>query len=276
MSSTVNVNELLKGAQADGMLSPSSHKTLTVVDLGQQINAAMGVSIDEVEATESILVATMPDDSGSIRFSGNADAVRQGHNEMLKALGDSKEADSMLVMCRLLNGDVVYPYCLLSDAEDMNGSNYNPDAEDMNGSNYNPDGITPLYDEAVTFLGAIAAKAQEAADLGNSFRAICMIITDGADEHSRRNTADDVKGIVDDLLQTEQVVVAGFGVQNNYGTDFEEVFDSMGIPREWQLTTKSDPSEIRRAFQLFSKSAVRMSQAAPGAVSTSMGGGFGA
>lgn len=264
MSSTVNVNELLNGAKDDGMLSPGSHKTLMMVDLGQQINAAMGVSIEDTEATESILVAVMPDDSGSIKFAGNSDAVRQGHNEMIKALGESKEADSMLVMCRLLNGDVIYPYCLLQDAVEMDTHNYNPEKG------------TPLYDEAVTFLGAIAAKAQEAADLGNSFRAICMIVTDGGDQHSRRHTADDVKGIVSDLLKTEQVVVAGYGVQDNHGTDFGDIFDAMGIPREWQLTTKSDPSEIRRAFQLFSKSAVRMSQAAPGAVSSTMGGGFGA
>jgi len=263
MSNSVNVNELLQGAVEDGLLSGSSHRTLTVVDLGQQINAALGIKIEDTEATESILVATMPDDSGSIRMSGNTDAVRKGHNEMLQALKGSKESDSMLVMCRLLNGDVIYPYCLLDDAVDMDSSNYNPNQG------------TPLYDETVAFLGAIATKCKEAVDEGNSFRAICLIVTDGADEHSHRHTAADVKGIVQDLLKTEQVVVAAYGVDNGY-TDFGEIFDAMGIPREWQLTTASDPSEIRRAFQLFSKSAIRMSQAAPGATSSTKLGGFGA
>ncbi len=261
MSESVNVNELLKGAQADGILSGSSYQTLTVTDLGHQNTQALGVAIEDTETTESILVATMPDDSGSIRFSGNAQAVRDGHNEMLQTLGASKEADSMLVMCRLLNGDVIYPYSLLADAVEMDSSNYDPDSG------------TPLYDEAVAFLGVIAAKCQEAADNGNSFRAICLIITDGEDQHSNRHTEDDVRGLVEDLLATEQVVVAAYGVDNGR-TNFGDIFDAMGIPKEWQLTTASDPSEMRRAFQLFSKSAIRMSQAAPGAVSSTKMGGW--
>lgn len=263
MSNSVNVNELLQGAVNDGMLSGSSHRTLTMVDLGQQINAALGVSVDDHEATESILVAMEIDDSGSIRMSGNTDAIRQGCNEVVESLRGSKESDSMMIMCRLLNGDVIYPYCLLDDAVALDQGNYNPNQG------------TPLYDEAVAFLGTIATKCQEAADAGNPFRAICLIVTDGADEHSRRHTAADVKGLVTDLLKTEQIVVAGYGVDNGY-TDFHEIFDEMGIPREWQLTTASDPSEIRRAFQLFSKSAIRMSQAAPGATSSTKLGGFGA
>ena len=57
--------------------------TLDVLDLGAQIQAGLGVEVDDVPAAEVVLVTMMPDDSGSIRFSGNAEAVRSGHNHVL-------------------------------------------------------------------------------------------------------------------------------------------------------------------------------------------------
>jgi hypothetical protein len=43
-------------------------------------------------------------------------------------------------------------------------------------------------------------------------------------------------------------------------TDFTQVFRSMGIPDRWILTPGNSASEIRRAFQVFSQSAVRATQ----------------
>ena len=45
-------------------------------------------------------------------------------------------------------------------------------------------------------------------------------------------------------------------------TDFRAVFREMGIEDRWILTPGNNPSEIRKAFQVFSQSAVRASQAA--------------
>ena len=55
--------------------------------------------------------------------------------------------------------------------------------------------------------------------------------------------------------------IAAMGIDNG-STDFRKVFADMGIPAEWILTPKSDPHAIREAFQVFSQSAVRASQAA--------------
>ncbi|MCC6810903.1 MAG: hypothetical protein IT381_25965 [Deltaproteobacteria bacterium] len=41
-------------------------------------------------------------------------------------------------------------------------------------------------------------------------------------------------------------------------TDFRRVFGEMGIAARWILTPKNDPKEMRRAFNVFSQSAVQV------------------
>src|SRR6266849_35370 len=95
-------NQLLQQAAQDGVLGAQSLGALTVVDLGAQIQAGLGVCPDDVAASEVVLVSVMPDDSGSIRFAKNAQLVRDGHNLVLDALGKSKQKDSILAHCRYL------------------------------------------------------------------------------------------------------------------------------------------------------------------------------
>src|SRR5215471_21053208 len=90
------VSQLFAEAHAEGILSPASMQTLTVVDLGAQIQAGLGISVDDVQASEVVLLSIMPDDSGSIRHAGNEQAVREGHNLVLDALATSKHRDGIL------------------------------------------------------------------------------------------------------------------------------------------------------------------------------------
>ena len=46
------------------------------------------------------------------------------------------------------------------------------------------------------------------------------------------------------------------------GVDLRAIFREMGIEDRWILTPGNNPSEIRKAFQVFSQSAVRASRAA--------------
>jgi hypothetical protein len=66
-----------------------------------------------------------------------------------------------------------------------------------------------------------------------------------------------VKSLVEDLIAQESHVVAAMGIDDG-GTDFRAVFRAMGIPDRWIMTPGSSASEIRRAFQVFSQSAVRL------------------
>jgi hypothetical protein len=241
------VGKLLEDAHAQGALSTKSLATLDVVDVGAQIQAGLGVTIDDVVASEVVLLTMMPDDSQSIAGAGNTDAVRDGHNFVIDALRGSKQSGEVLAHTRFLNGFVLTPYIALEHAVTMTAANYDPRLG------------TPLYDQTAVLLGTVIAKAQELSQAGIAVRTITLIITDGGDYGSTRCKPADIKGIVVDMLSQENHIVAAMGIRDGT-TDFTAVFRSMGIPDRWILTPGNSATEIRRAFAVFSQSAVRASQ----------------
>ena len=260
MTSTTT-HHLIQQAQDDGLLSAASAQALTTVDLGAQIQAGLGIDVEDVMASEVVLLTQLIDDSGSISSAGNAAAVRAGHNLVLDAVRGARQRDDVLAHARYLNGEVLYPYTLLDGARQMDAHNYQPS------------GGTPLYDAAVVLLGTVLAKAQEFAGSGVPARTVTLIITDGADMHSRRHCARDVAALVRDMTLTETHIVAAMGVDDG-STDFRAVFRDMGIDDRWILTPGNNASDIRQAFGVFSQSVVAVSQ---GAANFSKGalGGFG-
>lgn len=251
---TPNINDLFQSAHDDGLLSNASMQALNVFDIGAQIQAGLGIHVDDVMASEVVLVTIMPDDSGSIQFGGNIQAVRGGHNSVLDALASSNQKDNILVHNRYLNGTVLYPYRPLAQAVRMDTQNYNPNQG------------TPLYDQVVVMLGTVLAKSQEFSDNGVPVRTVTLLITDGADAHSTRATAQTVAAIAQDMQMSENHIIAAMGIDDGQ-TDFRQIFQSMGIRDRWILTPGNSDREIRQAFQVFSQSAVRVSQGA-----TNLGG----
>ena len=243
------VKKLLTDAHDIGALSAKSLATLDVVDIGAQIQTALGVSIDDVAASEVVLLTMMPDDSMSIASAGNTDAVRDGHNFVLDALRASKYSCEVLAHTRYLNGHVLFPYTALDHAVAMTAANYDPRLS------------TPLFDQTAVLLGTVIAKSQELSQAGIAVRTVTLIITDGGDYGSTRCKPADVKALVADMLAQENHIVAAMGISDGT-TDFKQVFRSMGIPDRWILTPGNSASEIRRAFAVFSQSAVRMSAGA--------------
>jgi hypothetical protein len=243
------IAKLLEQAHDAGALSAKSMAALDVVDIGAQIQAGLGATIDDIAASEVVLLTMMPDDSNSIASAGNTDAVRDGHNFVLDALAHSKQSGEVLAHTRYLNGYVLFPYTVLEHAVPMSAANYDPRLG------------TPLYDQATVVLGTVIAKAQELAQAGIAVRTVTLIITDGGDYGSKRCKPADVKALVADMLAQENHVVAAMGI-NDGTTDFRAVFRSMGIPDQWILTPGNSATEIRRAFQVFSQSAVRATQGA--------------
>lgn len=245
---------------------------LTADTLGPAINAALGdVKLDDIQSSEVLLVTSLLDDSGSIRYhAGNADAVRQGQNGLLDALTNAKQAGDVLISCRYLNGQpgitdhgVLFPYRPLAGALRLDSHNYNPN------------GGTPLYDQSAVTLTGVAAKIAEFEQGGVAARAVTVIVTDGGDAGSYHHRPDTVRNIVEGLLRTEQHIIAGMGIDDG-NTDFRKVFKDMGIPEEWILTPANNEHEIRQAFAVVSQSAVRASQAALGATFSKVAlGGFG-
>lgn len=263
MSQTANVNQLFQAAQEEGLISQQASKALMVMpDIGALIQAGLGIPVDDVTASEVILVSDMPDDSGSIASAGNEQLVRDGHNMVIDSLQGSKQRDNILMHTRYLNGKILNPYCPIDQAVRMNAQNYQAT------------GGTPLYEQTVVLLGTVFAKTLEFENNGVPVRTITLIITDGRDEHSTRAFAKDVAKIVEEMLAMEKHIIAAMGI--DYGHfDFKTIFRNMGIPKQWILTPGNTPSEIRQAFQVFSQSAIRASQGSAAFSATAMGG-FGA
>ncbi|MEI6673110.1 MAG: hypothetical protein WCL02_07505 [bacterium] len=260
MSQSVNNVNLLQNAHEEGDLSSGSLNALTKIpDIGAIIQQGLGVPIDSVRSSEVILLNILVDDSGSIRMSGNSQPIRDGHNVLIQALLESKQQDNIEVINKYLNGKVLYPYTPLSLVPQMDSSNY-----DANGG-------TPLFDETAKLLATVIAKSQDFKNNGIQVRTITLLLTDGEDCHSHTSTAADVKKIVTDMLRSEDHIVAAMGFDNG-SCDFKQVFGEMGIPDRWILTANANPSEIRKAFQMFSQSAVRASQSAAHFSATSLGG----
>lgn len=262
-----SVNQLFQTAGEEGLLSRQSVQNLTVdPNVGARIQAALGSPVIQATTSEVVLVGLLVDDSGSIDYYNNVNAVREGHNAILQALRKTKQQENIYVHSRLLNGTVICPFVLLDRAVDLDGANYDPRFF----------GGTPLYEQTVIFLGAMIAEAQRYIDEGVYARSIAIIISDGADEHSTRHDYGDVAGLVQDMRDAEDHIVAALGIKHGH-VDFDDVFaNKMNIDRRWVFTTSSDPSEIRRAFRMVSQTAVRVSQAAqaPAAAGGQSFGGF--
>ncbi len=255
-----SLNTLFATAAQDGAIGNATAQVLAIPDLGAQIQAGLGVSVDDISASEVVLVTMLVDDSGSISAARNEASIIDGCNVILDSLLASKQSGGVLVSIRYLNGIVLMPYTPLDQAIRLSSTNYS-----ANGS-------TPLYDQSVVTLGQVLAKTQEFTDAGVVCRSVTVIPTDGADCRSMRNTAGDVAKIVSDMLRSESHIVIGMGISDG-STDFGSVFASMGIQDKWILTPSNDPSSIRRAFAVVSQSATRASQGA-GAFSQTAQNGF--
>ncbi len=239
-----SLRAVIRTALGSGALSKAALAALDIVDVGAQIQAGLGVTIDDVAASEVVLLTMMPDDSHSIATAGNKQAVLEGHNLVLDALGASKQSGEVLAHTRYLNGSVLFPYTTLDHATKMTAANYDPRL------------ATPLFDQTAVVLGTVIAKAKELAQAGIAVRTVTLIITDGGDYGSTRCRLAEIAAIVQDMLAQENHIVAAMGISDGT-TDFRAVFRSMGILDRWILTPASSGSEIRRAFQVFSQSAVR-------------------
>lgn len=259
MTNPTNLSQLI--GDADLGAAATSAMQLTADNLGPAVAAALGsITLDDITTAEVVLVTVLLDDSGSIRFAGNTQAVRDGHNGMGDALKGGKQSASVLMCCRYLNNGVLYPYVMLDGVVQLDASNYNPG------------GGTPLYQETAVALTSVAAKMAEFEQGGVAARAVTVIVTDGGDDSGRPAPAS-LKAMVEGSLRTEQHIIIGMGIQDP-GVDFRQVFQSMGILDEWILTPGNTASEVRRAFQVVSQSAVRASQTV-GSFSQVAMGGFG-
>jgi uncharacterized protein YegL len=243
-STPQDLSQLFQTGVSNGVISAETAQALQVVGIGNLIQGGLGVSANDVNASEVTLVQIVQDDSGSMY--GNTQVAIDGHNLVLDALKATKQKDGILFGTTLLNRGVVNPFNKLDNVTPLNNRNYTAS------------GGTPLNGTALAVLGTVLAKTIEFDDNGVAVRSITVFITDGGNTDRVKSSED--KKQVEEMLKTEMHIVAGIGIDDGY-TDFTKVFSDMGIRPEWILTPKNNASEIRKCFQFMSQSAIRASQA---------------
>ncbi len=253
--SSSSVADLVQRAALDGTLSAQSQTALSG-SLGPLVIAgAAGMHVDDIVAQEVTLMTLLVDKSSSIAGAGLEDAVRRGHTAMLDAFASSKERDAIL--CALWTfhheADVFHSYVPVGDATRLDKKNYRAS------------GTTHLYDTWCDALTSNVAYAQQLRDNGTPCRSIVVVLTDGCDVGSSKSAAT-CRTLSEDLLRSEQFVLAFGGVGKD--ADFKSVAKAMGIPERSTLVERdATESGLRRAFDLVSRSAIRVSQGqiSPGA-----------
>lgn len=269
-------------------MSTAAQQIVNVPNLSSVMQSALGVHVDDVKANEVVLLSLFLDDSGSIR-GPNEEAVKDGANLVLNALSDAKGHAGTLAMVLQMNAGLTYGYTAVKGAprittDDLVRKVQNDlragssalavaatygineatvkliESNTMTTGNFRPSGLTPMWDTMVVGLGSVVAKAQSFIDVGVSVRTITLLATDGGEYGSRNASAANVKSIIKGM-NPEQHIVAAMGFDDG-GTDFHAAFDDMGIARAWHLLPGASPSDVRKAFLMFSQSAARASQAA--------------
>lgn len=244
-----NVQDLLAGAVAGGELSQAAVQSFSRFGMVNNIQAGLGTPFADVDVTESVLVAVLIDDSGSIASAQNEDNIIKGHNELfVSSLKDSKQRDGILMYVGTLNSGIICPYTPVVHVPLLDRNNYRPQ------------GSTPLCQRIYELLGTIAAKVQDAELNGTNCRSVSVIISDGGDNASTVTPAQ-VKVEIEKLLATEKHLFLAVGVEDGM-TDYTAFFTSLGIPAHCILTVGNSQSEYRRAFLVTSRSVTRASQSA--------------
>lgn len=248
MNSKQTIETLFNQATDEGLLGAES-QTILIQNLNESVIAgAAGKRAEEVDATEVTLVTVVIDDSGSITAKLLVDAVREGQNALVRALGGSKQQDSILIAQWKLGSvaELIHSYVPVNESVLLDASNYNPSSG------------TALYDVWMDALASNVAYAQTLAATGTQVRSVALVITDGRDESSRKYRARDCAVLASDLLSSESFHLAfiGVGEQRMFNTVAEE----MGFARNSILTASATESEIRKAINFASQSIIRASQ----------------
>ncbi len=256
---TDELNTLMASAALKGVISPGTSNLVTG-NLGPLVLAgAAGKDLEDITASDVTLVTVLIDASTSIADRGLEQGVRDGQNALIDAFGGAKERDSILLALWTFGSDmdVIHSYVPVDEATRLDSKNYR-------GA-----GATKLYDTYCDALTANVAYAQRLRDGGTPTRSVVVVITDGQDVGSRKNTGDCAK-LSRELLASELFTLAFVGVGTD--ADFEKVAKAMGIPAGCVLVqTDATAAGLRRTFQMVSRSAIRASQ---GKVQPGVNAGF--
>lgn len=254
-ASTQSITNLLE----DESIDPNASKVLSRV-LIQDPNvvgqACIGVPVENLDTDDPTLLAIVLDGSGSMEDA--TDGVIKGFNEgLLGGLVGAKGGSEIIASLWIFNdqSDSVFAHVKVEEVEKLDRRKYRPF------------GSTALYDttlKAITGLQAYAVTLQQA---GIIPRCLVVVVSDGADNASRR-TASEVRSVIQSCLRQENWTFGFAGAKTFEGAsvDFNKVAKNMGI-ESIIVVDAATPHDWRQLFSLVSKSVIRKSQTAVGQTS---------
>lgn len=192
-------------------------------------------SIDDI-ATENVnLMFIGIDCSGSM--SDYIDDMEQSLSNFKSAISNSKEADEILLTRANFNRDVtIGGYKKIDDFD----------------TSYSAYGYTSLYDTIVIGSNKLVDYMTYLKEQGMRVKAVFVIFSDGADNTSRYDI-NEAKAEISKLNKME--ITTAF---ISFGNSSIEIANSIGFKNI--MTVKSDASELRKAFDCLSKSAISASK----------------
>lgn len=236
---------LLVDLYSSGTLSEESANALV---RAKGAPGEIGEALGGRPSQEELLLATLlVDDSPSVAT--NLVEIRRGHHLMLRALRRQTSTTEVLVLTKMFNRGVIASFTPAAEATALTEHNYN--SQRLLAS-------TPLYRQSLLTLATTVAKAHELEQQGTSVRTFTLILTDGEDfpdpndHQSGSVSASDVRAVVSDMLDyATNHIVAAMGVGER--VDFRRIFEAMGIPSAWTLTSGSSDEELDAVFRRISK-----------------------
>lgn len=202
------------------------------------------IPTDEVDNDHMFLMSVARDRSGSMgSFQG---VMQKSTQEFISSIKDSKSDDEILVSLTEFNDRVdSYGFQNVSDMP----------------TSYHPCSTTALYDAIVVaqqrlYDGAGNGYMEQLNASGVRTRGALVIFSDGADNDSQ-NTAADARQAIQ-LLKKQEILVAFIA----FGDEAKNIANDLGIDPQNVLQTDATASELRKIWNIMSKSAISMSKSA--------------
>jgi hypothetical protein len=211
---------------------------------GIDAGIAPNISIDDIENDRMFLMSIVRDSSGSMtKF---RDVMQNSTREFVESVKNSKSDDEILVSLTDFSSQIdCYGHKNVSDIP----------------TTYNPYGMTKLYDAVIIaqnllFDGKGKGYMEELNRHGVRTRGALVIFSDGEDNDSVK-TANDARHAVE-LLKKQEILVAFIA----FGDRAKGIADNIGVDPKNILETSATASELRKIWDIMSKSAVSLSKSA--------------
>lgn len=202
------------------------------------------IPTDEVDNDHMFLMSVARDCSGSM--TDFRSVMQQSTQEFVESIKGSKSDDEILVSLTEFDDSVSsYGYQNVADMPTV----------------YNPGGCTALYDAIVVaqqrlYDGNGGGYMEQLNASGVRTRGALVIFSDGADNVSQKSANDARQAI--QLLKKQEILVAFIA----FGDEAKDIAKDLGIDPQNVLQTNATASELRKIWNIMSKSAISMSKSA--------------